>query len=302
MAPGRRHCLASFNHNTFADPILIQHALFSSPSQYSGVVNAKAVGIEAAKTGKGVILTTKNSKQGAGAIKKTTNSATLKKGGGRRASGIVSNVVAKRGYRADLTRGTFFDYTNITKRWSWSMDRGGAVKADRRIVCRLEGRLAWRSHCNALEPTRYRHEGLGVIAMQDPSRRLGGVASACFSRGSCSFSSAAGSPMLCCSSGVVRLPDAHLLSDGIVGLVTAITCVDVGGLLTPPAQNSSMLTYLSHCHFCEKQPPSSAPRLSSAPSVAASSPLPARPAALAPARSSRSRSPSPKRAALPRLA
>ncbi|KIS67140.1 uncharacterized protein UMAG_11561 [Mycosarcoma maydis] len=72
--------------------------------KYSGLVNAKAVGIEAAKSGKGVVITTKNAKQSSSAIKKTVNVATLKKGGGRRTAGAVSNVVAKKGYRADLTR------------------------------------------------------------------------------------------------------------------------------------------------------------------------------------------------------
>ncbi|SPO23970.1 related to 60S ribosomal protein L28 [Ustilago trichophora] len=72
--------------------------------KYSGVVNTKAVGIEAAKSGKGIVLTTKNSKKAPSAIKATKNATTIKKGGGRRAAGVVSNVVAKKGYRADLTK------------------------------------------------------------------------------------------------------------------------------------------------------------------------------------------------------
>ncbi|TKY88565.1 hypothetical protein EX895_002554 [Sporisorium graminicola] len=72
--------------------------------KYSGVVNSKAVGIEAPKSGKGVVLTTKNAKQGSSAIKATKNTTTIKRGGGRRTAGVVSNVVAKKGYRADLTR------------------------------------------------------------------------------------------------------------------------------------------------------------------------------------------------------
>ncbi|EST09118.1 Ribosomal protein L28e [Kalmanozyma brasiliensis GHG001] len=72
--------------------------------KYSGVVNAKAVGISPSKNGKGLEITTKNGKQGTNAIKAVLNTATIKKGGGRRASGLVSNVVAKRGYRSDLTR------------------------------------------------------------------------------------------------------------------------------------------------------------------------------------------------------
>ncbi len=75
--------------------------------QYSGVVNAKAVGIEAAKSGKGIVLTTKNSKKTPFSIKSTNNASTIKKGGSRRAAGVVSNVVAKKGYRADLTKGKF---------------------------------------------------------------------------------------------------------------------------------------------------------------------------------------------------
>ncbi|GAC71496.1 60S ribosomal protein L28 [Moesziomyces antarcticus T-34] len=72
--------------------------------KYSGVVNAKAVGIEAAKSGKGIVLTTKNSKKTPFSIKSTKNASTIKKGGSRRAAGVVSNVVAKKGYRADLTK------------------------------------------------------------------------------------------------------------------------------------------------------------------------------------------------------
>ncbi|SPO49083.1 related to 60S ribosomal protein L28 [Moesziomyces antarcticus] len=72
--------------------------------KYSGVVNAKAVGIEATKSGKGIVLTTKNSKKTPFSIKSTNNASTIKKGGSRRAAGVVSNVVAKKGYRADLTK------------------------------------------------------------------------------------------------------------------------------------------------------------------------------------------------------
>lgn len=82
--------------------------------QYSGVVNTKAVGIEAAKSGKGIVLTTKNSKKAPSAIKATKSATTIKKGGGRRATGVISNVVAKKGYRADLTKGRFpSSFTNI---------------------------------------------------------------------------------------------------------------------------------------------------------------------------------------------
>ncbi|KAJ1025878.1 hypothetical protein NDA16_002504 [Ustilago loliicola] len=72
--------------------------------KYSGLVNSKAVGLEAPKSGKGVVLTTKNSKKTPFSIKSTKNTTTIKKGGSRRAAGVVSNVVAKKGYRADLTK------------------------------------------------------------------------------------------------------------------------------------------------------------------------------------------------------
>ncbi|SPC64783.1 related to 60S ribosomal protein L28 [Ustilago sp. UG-2017b] len=72
--------------------------------KYSGVVNSKAVGIEPAQSGKGVVLTTKNSKKTPFSIKGIKNTSTIKKGGSRRAAGVVSNVVAKKGYRADLTK------------------------------------------------------------------------------------------------------------------------------------------------------------------------------------------------------
>ena len=60
------------------------------------------------------MITTKNSKKAPSAIKATKNASTIKKGGGRRTAGVVSNVVAKKGYRADLTRGTYQSNTQIT--------------------------------------------------------------------------------------------------------------------------------------------------------------------------------------------
>ncbi|CCF50164.1 hypothetical protein NDA11_000787 [Ustilago hordei] len=72
--------------------------------KYSGLVNSKAVGIEPAQSGKGVVLTTKNSKKTPFSIRGTKNTSTIKKGGSRRAAGVVSNIVAKKGYRADLTK------------------------------------------------------------------------------------------------------------------------------------------------------------------------------------------------------
>ncbi|PWY98965.1 ribosomal protein L28e [Testicularia cyperi] len=72
--------------------------------KFSGLVNSKAVSIEAAPAGKGIVVTTKNSKKTPASIKGTQNSSTIKKGGSRRAAGVVSNIVAKKNYRADLTK------------------------------------------------------------------------------------------------------------------------------------------------------------------------------------------------------
>lgn len=73
--------------------------------KYSGLVNAKSVAVEAPASGKGVVITTKNSKKGPQAVKSSKNVSSIKKGGGRRTAGVVSNIVAKRNYRSDLTKG-----------------------------------------------------------------------------------------------------------------------------------------------------------------------------------------------------
>ncbi|GAC95867.1 60S ribosomal protein L28 [Pseudozyma hubeiensis SY62] len=110
--------------------------------KYSGVVNAKAVGLEAPKSGKGVVLTTKNGKQTSSAIKKTLNTTTLKKGGGRRTAGAVSNVVAKKGYRADLTRAAC-GYTVFALNPSHYLQRS-RLNLTYRGLCRDSALIAYR--------------------------------------------------------------------------------------------------------------------------------------------------------------
>ncbi|KDN47963.1 ribosomal protein L28 [Tilletiaria anomala UBC 951] len=73
--------------------------------KYSGLINDKAVGVEAAPSGRGIVLTTKKSKIASNAVKGTRN-VNIIVGGSRRAAGKVSNVVGKRGYRSDLVKDT----------------------------------------------------------------------------------------------------------------------------------------------------------------------------------------------------
>lgn len=105
--------------------------------KYSGLVNAKSVAVDAPASGKGVVITTRNNKKGPNAIKSSKNTSSIKKGGGRRTAGVVSNIVAKRNYRSDLTKGKH-----------------------------RHSELVFLM-CIALEPTVLRHEGSGVQAMPD---------------------------------------------------------------------------------------------------------------------------------------
>lgn len=75
-----------------------------------GWVNDKAVGVDAAKSGKGVIVTTKKSKVGGNKISGSKSIQNINKGGSRRTAGAVANIVAKRGYRADLLKGEYFTF------------------------------------------------------------------------------------------------------------------------------------------------------------------------------------------------
>ncbi|KAK0527871.1 hypothetical protein OC834_001760 [Tilletia horrida] len=70
--------------------------------KYSTTTNAKAVGIEAAP--RGLVLTTRKSKAAPGTIKGAHTVTTIKKGGSRRSAGVISNTVAKKGYRRDLAQ------------------------------------------------------------------------------------------------------------------------------------------------------------------------------------------------------
>lgn len=72
--------------------------------QHSGLVNDKAVGVEAAPSGRGVVVSTKknSSKTPSNKVSGTRSIYTIKKGGSRRAAKAVANIVGKNGYRPDL--------------------------------------------------------------------------------------------------------------------------------------------------------------------------------------------------------
>lgn len=86
------------------DHELTHRYLSSLLVQYSGLVNNKAVGIEPASSGKGIVISTKKSKSPSNKVAGTWNTQTIKKGGSRRYAGAVANVVGKKGYRADLLK------------------------------------------------------------------------------------------------------------------------------------------------------------------------------------------------------
>jgi large subunit ribosomal protein L28e len=80
-----------------------------------GWVNDKAVGISPAANGRGVVVTTKKSKLPTNKIAVSRSTQTINKGGSRRTAGAVADIVAKRGYRADLLKGEFY-ISNTTKK------------------------------------------------------------------------------------------------------------------------------------------------------------------------------------------
>ncbi|PWN26319.1 ribosomal protein L28e, partial [Jaminaea rosea] len=71
---------------------------------YSGIVNDKSVGIEAAPKGRGVVVSTRKTKSAPNQVANTRSEYVVKKGGSRRAAGKVANIVAKNGYRPDLRK------------------------------------------------------------------------------------------------------------------------------------------------------------------------------------------------------
>ncbi|CAO1615733.1 unnamed protein product [Parajaminaea phylloscopi] len=71
---------------------------------YSGIVNDKAVGIEAAPAGRGVVVSTRKTKSAPNKIAGTRSEYVIKKGGSRRTAGKVASIVAKNGYRPDLRK------------------------------------------------------------------------------------------------------------------------------------------------------------------------------------------------------
>ena len=70
-----------------------------------GWVNDKSVGVEAAPSGKGIVISTKKDKLATNKIAGSRNTQTIKRGGSRRAAGAVANIVGKKGYRSDLLKG-----------------------------------------------------------------------------------------------------------------------------------------------------------------------------------------------------
>ncbi|PWN53747.1 ribosomal protein L28e [Violaceomyces palustris] len=83
--------------------------------KYSGLVNVKAVGVEAAPSGRGVVISTRKSKASPYAIKGSRSVQTIKKGGSRRAAGVVASIVGKKGYRSDLTKAAVARASAIVK-------------------------------------------------------------------------------------------------------------------------------------------------------------------------------------------
>ncbi|ORX89535.1 ribosomal protein L28 [Basidiobolus meristosporus CBS 931.73] len=71
--------------------------------KYSGLANNKVVGVTAAPSGKGVVLTTK--KQSVSATKPSKSfQKTSVSGSSRRAAKVIVNSTARSGYRADLRK------------------------------------------------------------------------------------------------------------------------------------------------------------------------------------------------------
>lgn len=132
--------------------------------QYSGLVNDKAVGIEPAANGRGIVVSTKKTKAPRNKIAGTRNVQTISSGGSRRAAGAVANIVGKRGYRSDLLK--------VSKR---SGDDGGATgrpkEGQQEHNPRKNGHQ--RRNCTALEPpgrsgcSAILDDGSGVKAVLD---------------------------------------------------------------------------------------------------------------------------------------
>lgn len=83
---------------------LTSFCLLCCRTQYSGIVNDKSVGIEAAPKGRGVVVSTRKTKSAPNQVANTRSEYVVKKGGSRRAAGKVANIVAKNGYRPDLRK------------------------------------------------------------------------------------------------------------------------------------------------------------------------------------------------------
>ncbi|ORY05347.1 putative ribosomal protein L28 [Basidiobolus meristosporus CBS 931.73] len=71
--------------------------------KYSGLANAKVVGVEANASGKGVVLTTKKQSVSSGKPGKSFQKVAIS-GSSRRAAKSIVNATARSGYRADLRK------------------------------------------------------------------------------------------------------------------------------------------------------------------------------------------------------
>jgi large subunit ribosomal protein L28e len=76
--------------------------------RYSGLVNDKNVSVEASKSGKGLVVSTKKADSAPGKIAGSRSTQSLKRGGPRHKAGAVAQIVGKKGYRSDLLKGKFF--------------------------------------------------------------------------------------------------------------------------------------------------------------------------------------------------
>ncbi|KAK9764447.1 hypothetical protein K7432_008031 [Basidiobolus ranarum] len=71
--------------------------------KYSGLANKKVVGVTAAPTGKGVVLTTKKQSISASKPNKVFQKAAVS-GSSRRSAKVIVNSIVRSGYRADLRK------------------------------------------------------------------------------------------------------------------------------------------------------------------------------------------------------
>ncbi|PWN34300.1 ribosomal protein L28e [Meira miltonrushii] len=72
--------------------------------RYSGLVNDKNVSVEASKSGKGLVVSTKKADVAQGKIAGSRTTQSLKRGGPRHKAGAVAEIVGKKGYRSDLLK------------------------------------------------------------------------------------------------------------------------------------------------------------------------------------------------------